>query len=382
MTRRIPIRVRLAAWWAVTVLVVGVIVISYSFTTASRQLDTFRSTLREDVLAQLPADDGLGGGGGRLLQLAPTTLADVLDRTSGNTLDRIRTDAQIGLVVLAVGSAILGYAVAGRMLRPVSELTDTARRLSTDRLGDRIEVSGPDDELTDLAEAFNQMLARLEHAFTVQQTFAANASHELRTPLQLILTEVDVGLEPPRDAETAETVSAIRAALVRAEDVIEALLVLSRTERVLHAETTDLAHLVAQSLQDHEVAIHDLGLSIDTDLAPAPVEADATLSVLLVDNLVANAVRHNVPGGVLHVRTGPGLLEVANDGPLLTREEVGRLGERFYRPDPSRTRAAGGSGLGLSIVTMVADAHDADLRILARDGGGLQVTVRFDPPQL
>lgn len=373
MTLRVPrltLRMRMALWTAVSIWVAGLIVIAIFFTASTSRLDDFRENLRRDVLV------GVGEGG---LTLPPGVGEAVLERgqavvqrTAAGQLEEIRRIARISLVGLVLGGGVVAYLIAVRALRPVSTMTATARRLSTDRLGERIPVDGPADELAELAEAVNGMLDRLEAAFAAQRSFGANASHELRTPLQVVRTEVDINLAGHVDDDVAEAAEGIRAALDRAEDVIDSLLVLARGEQDPLLEPVDLAVAVDRALAEHR-----LGERVSRALEPAVVMADPSLCQLMVDNLVHNAVRHNVDGGMVRVATSPGRLVVANDGPVLAQEEVARLVERFYRPDTSRSRETGGSGLGLSIVRMVADAHRADLGLRARPEGGLEVAVTF-----
>ena len=298
-----------------------------------------------------------------------------------------------GLVfaVVAVVGVVAAYVLAGRALQPVSRVTATARRLSEETLDQRIALDGPPDELKELADTFDAMLARLDAAFDSQRRFVANASHELRTPLAVIRTEVDVTLGDPR-ASTAELRTMgeiVREASVRADRLVDALLVLARSEGqsrtgLEQREPVDLAGLVPMAVAAVSAEATARSLTVDTRAAPAAVEGDPQLLERLVGNLVENAVRHNLDGGWVTVRTGtaPGSgawLEVLNTGPPVPAGEVEQLFQPFRRGGTARTGSRG-AGLGLSIVRAVAAAHGGAVSASARADGGLEVTVRLPAP--
>jgi signal transduction histidine kinase len=293
------------------------------------------------------------------------------------------------LALLVIGGAGLfgAYLVSGRALRPLHQVTATARRLSTDTLDQRIAHAGPDDEVKELADTFDAMLDRLSAAFGSQRRFVANASHELRTPLAVMRTEIDVTLADP-DASVAELRrmgTVVRGASDRANDLIEALLLLAGTEAQaagrLHRQTpVDLAVGVRATLATVEAESEGLQLAVRTDLRPALVLGDPALLERLAGNLVENAVRYNVRGGRVSVRTGTEgervYLTVANTGPEVSATEVPGLFEPFRRGGRGRTGTRG-AGLGLSIVGAVADAHGGTVGAVPLEGGGLQVTVEL-----
>jgi signal transduction histidine kinase len=294
-----------------------------------------------------------------------------------------------GLVFAA--TALVGiaaaYVLAGRALQPVSGLTATARRLSEETLDQRIALEGPQDELKELADTFDAMLARLDAAFDNQRRFVANASHELRTPLTVIRTEVDVTLADPAatvtDLRTMGEV--VRDASVRADLLVDALLVLARSEGQARTgleqrEPVDLAELVPAAVSAVSAEASARCVSVRVDVAAAGTEGDPQLLGRLVGNLVENAVRHNVDGGWVSVRTGSddgaAWLAVANSGPEVPGGEVDGLFQPFRRGGTARTGSRG-AGLGLSIVRAVAAAHGGGVSASARPGGGLEVTVRL-----
>jgi signal transduction histidine kinase len=290
------------------------------------------------------------------------------------------------LALLAVaGAGIAGaYLVSGRALRPLHQVTATARRLSTDTLDQRIAHTGPDDEVKELADTFDAMLDRLSGAFGSQQRFVANASHELRTPLAVMRTEIDVTLADPAAsaAELRRMAGVVRSASDRANDLIEALLLLARTEgqagRLSRQTPVDLAVGVPTTLSALRGDIGRLQLTVETDFQPAVVTGDPNLLERLAGNLVENAVRYNRRGGRISVRTSSDgsrvYLVVANTGPELSAAEVPGLFEPFRRGGRERTGTRG-SGLGLSIVGAVTGAHGGTVSAVPLAGGGLEVTV-------
>lgn len=287
----------------------------------------------------------------------------------------------MALIIMAVVTFGLAWVVAGRALRPLSTITGTARRLSDSTLHERIALKGPRDELKELADTFDAMLARLDTAFTAQKEFVANASHELRTPLTIIRTEIDVALSDPDLSldELHEMGAAITEAVNRSEHLIDGLLVLARTESSLTFLNLDLAAITQKQVELALGNADTLNLRLELELRPAPVRGDHALVERMIGNLVENAIRHNVPEGWFAVKTftaaGKAVLNVANSGATLSDEDVDRLLERFYRPDKSRSRKTGGFGLGLSIVKSVAAAHGGEIILRGIPSGGLDATV-------
>jgi signal transduction histidine kinase len=220
-------------------------------------------------------------------------------------LNDLITWSAVALAIMAVVSLGLGWVVAGRLLRPVHELTSLARRLSESTLHERIRLQRPPDELKELGDTFDAMLERLDRSFAGQRQFVANASHELRTPLTIIRTELDVALadpDLPRE-ELEATATAMRDALARSEEVIDGLLVLARSDALTETEAVDLAELVRQSLERYAAEADAAGLGAELALEPSVVEGDRRLLGRMVDNLVENAILHNEQGGWLRVKT-------------------------------------------------------------------------------
>jgi signal transduction histidine kinase len=290
----------------------------------------------------------------------------------------------IVLVALSAISVLLGWIVAGRVLRPLRVMTTTTRQISERNLHERLALSGPEDELKDLGDTIDGLLGRLEAAFDSQRRFVANASHELRTPLMLSQTLLQVALANPKI-----TLESLRAACREAIDtgkdqarLIDALLALARGQRGLdHRELVDLTAVVRDALKALEPAAMARGLQVDAALDRTEVSGDTQLIERLVSNLLDNAIRYNLSRGRVEVglaaASAEATLTVTNTGPLVAPDQVGRLLEPFQRAAPDRTAGPNGLGLGLSIVADIAEAHGAALEIHPGPQGGLTITVSF-----
>ena len=289
------------------------------------------------------------------------------------------------LAITALGSTVLGWFIAGRVLRPLRSITNTARTISAGSLDQRLGLTGPADEFKLLGDTLDDLLARLEGSFDAQRRFVANASHELRTPLTVERTLLQVALADPN--ATAATLRAtceeLLAAGIEHEQLLESLLTLATSERGLEErEPLDLSAIANQVIAGTQAEIDERSLSLVTSLAPARTTGDCALVERLVANLLDNATHHNVPGGRIEVRTGTNgdgaVIAVVNTGPVIPADDVERLLEPFQRAGASRTAAEDGHhGLGLSIVRAIATAHGADLYVDAPADGGLAITVRF-----
>ncbi|MEU9800644.1 ATP-binding protein [Streptomyces sp. NPDC051000] len=341
------------------------------------------------------------------------------------TLHELLVVSLVALAVFAAVSIWLAWWMAGRVLRPVGVITETARRLSGANLHERIDLQAPPGELKRLADTFDGMLDRMEGLVGAQRRFAANAAHELRTPLAVQRAAAEIGLagEP-----TPQKVARIRRKLIgvaeSSEHLIESLLLLAVSEEGLEATTpVDLAALTATETDaawgagaggvgasatgagvgaagsvtgaggagapaganaaGTGASVAPPGPSIVRDLEPLTVAGDGALLGHLVRNLLANAVRHNRAGGRVNVTTSAdGSLTVSNTGPVIEPADVPRLLEPFRRRAERLHTAGEGAGLGLSIVASIARAHGAELRARANPApeGGLTVRVEFPTP--
>ncbi|MET7298155.1 HAMP domain-containing sensor histidine kinase [Embleya sp. NPDC005575] len=280
------------------------------------------------------------------------------------------------IVLFAVLGAAAGWWVSGRALRPVHRITATARRLSLSNLHERIALTGPHDELKELADTFDAMLERLACASDSQRRFAANASHELRTPLTIQRAAIEIGLEDPTPDQLARMRRELLDANLRTERLIDGLLALAQGERgPEHPESVDLAELVGEVVAQYREPADRAGVTLDVRTRSAPGVGDPVMLTRLIANLVHNAIRHNHPGGRVFVDTCPDTgLTVRNTGPSIPADRVPELFEPFRRLHPPRTGSIQGAGLGLSIAAAITDAHGARLAACPNPDGGLTVT--------
>jgi signal transduction histidine kinase len=371
---RRSVRVRLTALYSGLFLVTGaaLLVIAYVLTNSMVVGGEPGTGAATAELTILPPD--FTAVNGLVKQELATQRADVL-----NTL---LLESAVALGIMAVVSVLLGWLMAGRVLRPLRTMSHRVRHLSEDNLHERLAVAGPSDELKDLADTFDGLLARLETAFEAQRLFVANASHELRTPLTLERTLIELSLTDP--APTVESLQDTHRRLLannrHQERLIEALLMLARSQRGIEShQPVDLALLV-RDVVDRQAGDR---VRVDTDLASATVSGDPHLLERLVVNLVENAVRHNVPDGWVDVRTGAPrgrpTMCVVNSGPVIRPDQIAELVQPFRRLDGERRRRPG-SGLGLSIVAAITTAHGGRLSACPVPGGGLRVDVALPTP--
>ncbi|HEX5494760.1 MAG TPA: HAMP domain-containing sensor histidine kinase [Mycobacteriales bacterium] len=374
---RFTLRLRLTLLYGGLLVLVGCVLLAMSAVLLDRSLE---SVLRFQHGAIVPAVDS----NGRLFLVDAEEFERAVTQDARGEL--VSTGALAFGVVVLVGAAA-GYILAGQALQPVSQVTATARRLSTETLHDRIALTGPDDELKELADTFDDMLARLDAAFDSQRRFVANASHELRTPLAVIRTEVDVALADPEPTvvDLCRMAGVVRDATRRADRLVEALLVLARSEAQERQglevyERVDLAVLVPRAVRALSTEASSRGVGVIAEVDSAPVWGDPSLLERLVANLVENAIRHNVDGGHVAVTTGTeqatAWLSVRNTGTILEEITVQDLFAPFRRGGTART-ANRGAGLGLSIVRAVASAHGGEATARPLAEGGLEVHVRL-----
>ena len=311
---------------------------------------------------------------------------DLAVATHSSELHQLVVESGVALAIMAVVSIVLGWVVAGRVLRPLRLITATTREISASNLHERLALDGPNDELKELGDTIDGLLQRLEKSFRAQRQFVANASHELRTPLARQRTLAQVALADP-EASVDSLRTAHERILVsgeQQEQLIDALLTLSRVQAgAISHQNVDLVRLVRESLAARLAEAEARGLRVIPMLAEARLQGDPRLVERLVANVLDNALRHNEPGGMVVVQTGMraghGWLAVCNDGPLVEADQIERLYEPFERLNAERTSTGEGFGLGLCIVRAVASAHGASLMTEACTSGGLNIEVRFPP---
>jgi signal transduction histidine kinase len=299
-------------------------------------------------------------------------------------VNQLLASSAIALAAMTVASVALGWVVAGRVLRPLRAMIAATQQICEDNLGQRLAVTGPADELKDLADTIDGLLARLQGAFDAQRQFVANASHELRTPLTLTRTLLQMTLTDPRPTLDGfrATCEDVLAAGDQQEQLIEALLTLARSQRGLdHREQADLAAIARNVLHACEPDAAKRRVAVSASIGEAPVLGDPRLLQRMAANLIDNAIRHNIPGGKLRVRVaasgGQATFTITNTGPVIPASQASRLLQPFQRLAPGRPADGECLGLGLSIVAAIAKAHQAALAIRPRSGGGLIVEVSF-----
>lgn len=290
----------------------------------------------------------------------------------------------VALGLMATVAVLLGWLIAGPVLRPLRTITSAARDISATNLDRRLALAGPDAELKELGDTLDALLERLEVAFESQRRFVANASHELRTPLARLKTLLQVAVADP-DATAASLRHAHERALVseqQLEELIDSLLALARGEQaVQRGEPVDLADVTRALLQTRTHEIEHRQLRANAALDPAWTDGDRQLLERLVANLLNNAIAHNTPGGWLEVtsstRGGRVTLSVANTGPVIPPDDLDRLKQPFQRLGADRTNRGDGHGLGLSIIAAIATSHGGTLHLHARGEGGLRAQVEL-----
>ncbi|MEV0133957.1 HAMP domain-containing sensor histidine kinase [Dactylosporangium sp. NPDC050688] len=371
---RLTIRARLTLVYGGLFLLAGLLLLAVTYALLYQRLSAH--TLVAGTAGDLPPGLAAPPKGDAMY------VKQIKENVTNETGQVLLTQGGIALGVIALAATAFGWLIAGRLLQPLHQVTATARRIADapDRgLHERIALDGPRDEVKQLADTFDVMLARLDEAFDGQRRFIANASHELRTPLTLNRTLLEVAIDPdnasPELRHLGRTLLAVNA---RHEQLIDGLLLLARSERTV----TDRSFVDLADIVEHVTAQLPPGkATVDCSPQEAPTTGNAVLLERLVHNLVENGVRHNLPdGGWVHVTSGSRpdgtvAVTVSNTGPAVPRYEVPRLFEPFRRFGPERIAGVPGAGLGLSIVRAVARAHGGSVHAEPRDGGGLVVTV-------
>ncbi|MFI7708153.1 sensor histidine kinase [Nonomuraea sp. NPDC049480] len=303
---------------------------------------------------------------------------------ASQVLDTLLRACGVVLLVCSLGALVMGWIVAGRMLAPIRRVTLTAAGIAAGNLHERVALRGPDDEVKELADTFDGMLARLEASFDGYRRFAADASHELLTPLATSQALLDVAAASPRACDVPALLADLTEVNARSEQIVNALLDLARAEHgIIAASTVDLAGFARDAVAVTSGEASHRDVSVVSRLDPVPVTGDPTLLRQLVTNLVTNAIRHNKPGGRASITVsadrGRAVMTVSNTGFPVTEDELKQLFEPFTRAT-GRTRhgsgdGPGGHGLGLAIVHAVTTAHHGTLTATPNPDGGLTVLI-------
>jgi signal transduction histidine kinase len=316
-------------------------------------------------------------------------------RVNAQTLAHLRNYSFGALGVLFVASLGVGWVVAGRVLRPIGRITAVARDIQATDLSRRIELPGPEDELKQLADTFDAMLARLDAAFAAQRQFIADASHELRNPLAIIRTNVDVALaDPHADPEDLRhTITVVKRAGDRMARLVDDLLALARRqEPIFEHEPVDLGAAVAEASDDFLVPAAARNIVLDRAIGSGVmVIGDREALKRAVANLLDNAVRLAPAGSRIRLATGSegdrAWIAVADEGPGIAAEDQAHVFDRFWRADKARSRADGGTGLGLAIVRQIVESHAGQVRLQSKPGVGSSFVIwlpvapsALDPP--
>ncbi len=340
------------------------------------------------------------GTGGRPFRVASASAVSGPPARRGYTIqiaidvseeEQILARFRVGFLVVLLGTAglfpVAGYQIARQGIGPVEAMASTARRITSSRLGERIDAQGYPSELASLAGTFNTMLDGLQESFERISRFSADIAHDLRTPVNNIRGEAEVALARARTIdEYRDALGSSLEEAVRLSDLIGDLLFLARTENPLthlRRERVDIGDLLAGVRDYYDASAADGGVALHSDAGGPPVvaELDRSLMQRAIGNLIANAVAHTLPGGTVALRTvaeaAAVRIEVADTGVGIPREALPRVFDRFYRVDPSRSRASGGTGLGLSIVHGIVLLHGGQVEIASEPGRGTRVTLRL-----
>jgi signal transduction histidine kinase len=382
---RPTIRIRLTLLYGAMFLMAGMVLLAIIYLLAASALRAgsavpfqFDTSARVTVTSEICASDARQMSTDEFTQWY-NNCADIQRQLA---LDRLLSRSLLALLGLAVAAFAFGYVMAGRVLSPLGRITRTARRVAGSDLHRRIELDGPDDELKELADTFDEMLDRIDRAFTAQQRFVANASHELRTPLAINRTLLEVQLaDPDASVEVTQLGRTLLATNERSEQLVEGLLLLARSEKeIVDRKPVDLAEVADRAVEQSRAEAQAAGVELRGVRLPAYVQGNGVLLERVALNLVQNAVRYNLPehGWVqvdTVVRAGHAELMVTNTGPVVPAYEIDNMFEPFRRLRTERTGSDRGVGLGLSIVRSVARAHGGSVTAEPRENGGLTMRV-------
>ncbi|MFD5452416.1 MULTISPECIES: sensor histidine kinase [unclassified Streptomyces] len=384
---RPTIRIRLTLLYGGMFLIAGILLLSIIYLLAAQALTTgneplFKIVGGTDIKVSSDKCPVVNNASNLSLSTFNAAISECIDHQRQVALDNLLSRSLLALLGLAVIAFAFGYAMAGRVLSPLGRITRTARAVAGSDLSRRIELDGPDDELKELADTFDEMLERLQRAFTAQQRFVGNASHELRTPLAINRTLLEVHLsDPGAPVELQQLGKTLLATNERSEQLVEGLLLLARSDnQIVERKPVDLAEVAGQAVDQVHAEAETRDVRIESDCAPAVVQGNGVLLERIALNLVQNAVRYNVAeeGWVevtTRVESGQAVLVVTNTGPVVPAYEIDNLFEPFRRLRTERTGSDKGVGLGLSIARSVARAHGGHIYAQPREGGGLVMRV-------
>src|SRR4051812_13047426 len=372
MTGRPSIRFKLTLIYGGLFVITGLLLLTITYGLVRRDLVQSLNQQRTDRALERSS----GGPPGS------TTVIGIRRAEQRLALRQLWRQSILAMLVMMVVVLVLGWLIAGQVLKPIRRITDHARTASAANLSERIALDGPDDELRELADTVDSMLDRIQSAFDAQRFFSAQASHELRTPLSVIRAQAELTSADPRtNPEARESANAILTAALRSDHLIDGLLALARSETsVVAAKPVDLAEIAGDMAGECVAEATKAGVRLDLQVETAQVRGDRILLDQMLANLIQNAIRHNEPGGYVQitVRTAESdsIVEVRNSGPVLSDAEMANLFQPFSRGSWARSERSG-FGLGLAIVQSVARTHGGRVEAVSGPAGGLSVTVHL-----
>jgi signal transduction histidine kinase len=362
---------RFTILYAVVFLLSGIALLAFTYLLSGGKVTV-------PALQQYPPDKSLAAAQERI-----RILQDQLNKVNQQHSRQLLIGSLLALLVMAVISLVLGRALAKRVLRPLRLITAATRRMSADNLDQRLGVSGPADEVKDLADTIDGLLQRLEASFAAQRRFVANASHELRTPMTTMRACLDVAVAKPDAAQqTLALANRLRPELDRVDQLLDGLLILARAQHGVPpgSASVDVAEVIRQALHDREDMIAATRLSVTSQI-PLHLGTQGNVALIsrMLDNIVDNAVVHNVEGGWITIRASEAgtdiRLVIETGGPVFAQRDVDRLARPFTRLGADRTASETGQGLGLSIADAIATIHNGRLDLTALPEGGLRVWI-------
>lgn len=385
--RRVSFRTRLTITITLVFVVAGVGLLGAQYAALNWMLGQTITAVQSDQDVVVDEDDdglvivnGPAGESG-MTGVQQTEFAEQTSQIAADVVQGVMVASAVILAVFVLVAAGLGSWLSRRATRRIAEVSAATREISEHDLRLRLALPGPTDEVTDLGDTIDEMLSRLESAFASQNRFIANASHELRTPLATTRTALQVPLRQGRvSADLVPDIERALAANRKSEQLIEALLVLARGRFAADVEVTEVSldHIVREELDTSGMRAKSNGLSTTADILPVAVRGHGPLLAQAVHNLVDNAIKHNTKGGTIAIRLSRdekwGRFEITNSGEVIDQREMELLTEPFHRGTASRLRpknASPGLGLGLSIVSAIADVHQGRLVLSSLSGGGL-----------
>jgi signal transduction histidine kinase len=376
------IRFRLTALYSIVLFGLAAVLVGLLYIGQSRALDDEQVYRQVTVAQPIP-------GGVRFTEIQVIDGYREVERLANQrSLEVLRNYSLLALLLLFVASLIIGWIVAGRVLKPIGQITKVAQEIQATDLSRRISLGGPPDELRELADTFDDMLGRIDSAFASQKDFIHEASHELRNPLAVIRTNLDVTLADPdaTEADLRHTIEVVQHSSERMTRLVDDLLVYARKGALsMQRETLDVSLVVHEMAEEFRAGAAAREVAV-VDQAPPGLWVDGDHSALrqALANLLANAVRLSPPQSTIRVRAGSHApwvwMSVEDDGPGIAEEDRDRIFQRFWRGDPKESRAEGRSGLGLTIVRQIAEAHGGSVELVSSPGHGAVFAIWLPGP--